>query len=65
MGDVRTIVDNVDGKAKPCLAACNDLKYDVLATQSTYPNEHTFSHTPQFCILIDKLRRACAGHKRY
>ena len=110
MGDVRTFIDDSDGKVtyifrrrrhlfgfflnnypsillqeKPCLAACNDQvpysgrhrnhllsgisfsftqKYHVLVTQSSYPNEHTFRQTPQFCVLVEKLKRSCKGSRR-
>ncbi len=64
MGDFHTIFDPSDGQKKQCLAACNTLTYDVLPTQASYPNQVTFSQTPEFCILVDKLRRSCSSHKR-
>ncbi len=36
----------------------------MLVTQSSYPNEHTFRQTHQFCVLVEKLERSCRGARR-
>ncbi len=48
------------------MTACNDQKYQALATQSTYPNKRTFRQAKEFCVIARKLKRtSCIEPKRY
>ena len=47
-----------------CLAACEDQKYRVLVTQATYPNLQSFVKSEDFCMVYNKLKKACGNDHR-
>lgn len=63
IGSERHILDN--GKQKECLAACHDQTHKFLVTSAAFPNQKSFHHTEDFCLVLTKLRTSCGNEKKY
>ena len=50
---------------KECLANCIDQAYDVKITSASYPNHLAFIESSEFCIIYDKLLKACQMEKYF
>ena len=62
MGEERFIQDR--GETKECLAACVDQTHAFLVTQASYPNQQAYYNSGEFCVVVHKLERSCAGDRR-
>jgi hypothetical protein len=62
MGSVRMIDDA--GATKECLAVCVDQVHTVLVTAAAFPSIYSFYQSREYCIVVEKLRRSCAGDRR-
>ena len=47
-----------------CLANCVDYKFDVRTTASAYPSIATFTDSPDFCLIFNKLENSCQSTKK-
>jgi hypothetical protein len=63
LGGERMIADAADGTVKECLAACQDQPHAFFVTQASFPNRQSFYSRPEFCVVLEKLKKACAGEK--
>ena len=61
---VSTPIIIIPGDEKECLSNCVDQLMTVTLSQATYPNNHAFDKTKEFCYVLKKLIRSCNGDRR-
>lgn len=67
LGKHKIVNNTLTGEKTQCLAACEMTFYsDQLVTMAEYPNEVTYLHTEDSCIIARKLlNRPCQVKKVY